>query len=108
MTRLGSDDLQQTVDKANKSKAELAVLFGEATVALANQLDIAELNLQDEIVRDIGAGVAELKKLKTDPRAQMEFVRQLRQGSRLLLCMWIMDMDLLDKIQTRTYAGTWP
>jgi len=106
VTKLNTDHVQQIADEVGKARAELTFLFGEETVALARQLDVADLNLRDEIVRDIGAGVGELKKLKANPRAQREFVSKLEQGSRLLLCMWIMDMELLDKIQTRPYADT--
>ena len=96
------EDLDNIIDQADKLRSELSVLFGEETVDLASQLDIADLNVKDEIVKDIGVGVGELKKLKGNANAQVEFIQKLEQGSKLLLCMWIMDMDLLDKIQTRS------
>jgi len=105
VTNPETDDLQQIADEVDKARAELVFLFGEETVALASQLDVADVNVRDEIVKDIGSGVGELKKLKANPRAQVEFVSKLEPGSRLLLCLWIMDMGLLDKIRTRPYTS---
>lgn len=97
------DDLAQVVEEIEDLRAELSFLFGDETVKLAEQIDIADLNLKDEIVGAIADGVGELKKLRGNPQAQIEFVSKLEQGSRLLLCMWIMDMDLLSRIQTHSY-----
>ena len=51
----------------------------------------------------IGEGIRQLKQLKHDPEAQRQWVSEQAPGLRLLLCLWIMDMDILDKIQTRSY-----
>jgi len=83
--------------------AELAVLFGEETVEQARQVDSADLNLTDEMVKSISEGVRRLKELKQDPRAQRQLVETLSPGEGIVLCLWIMDMDLLEKIQDRSY-----
>ena len=97
------DDLVQTISDNEKTWAELAYLFGTETVSLAYQIDIADVNLNEKMIDSISAGVRRLKELKHDPGAQLGFVRGLEQGTRLLLCMWIMDMDLLGKIQEGSY-----
>ena len=99
------DYLDQSEQVAERLKAELTFLFGRETVDLAGQIDIADLNLHGEMIDSISAGVKQLKQLKHDPRAQVDFVNGMEQGARLLLCMWIMDMDLLEKIQDRSWLG---
>lgn len=99
------DDLARSVQEEERLKAELTVLFGGETVALACQIDIADLNLNEEMTRCIAAGIKQLKQLKHDPQAQVDLVSGMEQGARLLLCMWIMDMDLLEKIQNRSWLG---
>ena len=56
------DNLDQTIRELQHTKAELSFLFGEDTVELASQIDIADLNLQDHIIKTIAEGLGELKK----------------------------------------------
>ncbi len=99
-----SDDaFTRSREDHEQARAELAFLFGRETVEQAEQLDIADLNLGDEIVASIADGIRTLKSLQDKPAAQMDFANSLQPGTRLLLCMWIMDMDLLKKIQPRSY-----
>ena len=88
-----------------RSNDELAFLFGRDTVEQAGQLDIADLNMNDEIVACIAGGIRTLKELQDNPGAQVNFVNSLEPGARLLLCLWVMDMGLLEKIHKRSYAG---
>ena len=97
------DNLEQDIEHAESLDKELAFLFGEETVQLARQLDVTDLDLTDEITKAIAAGIKQLKKLRANPDAQVKLTHDMEQGTRLLLCMWIIDMDLLDKIQTRSY-----
>lgn len=97
------NDLQQYVTDEVCLDRELSFLFGEDTVMQARLLDIADLNLTDEMTVIIGKGVRQLKQLKDDPQAQQQWVNELAPGSRLLLCLWLIDMDLLEKIQTHSY-----
>ena len=82
---------------------ELSFLFGEDIVEQTRLIDSADLNLSDKLTREIGAGVRQLKQLKHDPEAQRQWLSEQTPALRLLLCLWIMDMDILDKIQTRSY-----
>jgi hypothetical protein len=93
------EDLVQTIQEAERQKRELAQLFGRETVDLAGQIDIVDLNLNEKMTECIADGVRRLKELKGDPAAQARFIESMEQGARLVLCMWIMDMGLLDRIR---------
>ncbi|MEE8233080.1 MAG: hypothetical protein V3R41_00165 [Gammaproteobacteria bacterium] len=82
---------------------ELSFLFGGNIVEQVRLIDIADLNLTDEMTTSIGEGIRQLKQLKHDPEAQRQWVSGQAPGLCLLLCLWVMDMELLDKIQTRSY-----
>jgi hypothetical protein len=77
---------------------DLANLFGDGIVAQARLIDIADLNMTDEMTAAIGEGMRKLKQLRNDPQAQRQWLEQQQAGLRLLLCLWIMDMELLEKI----------
>ena len=97
------EDLSQSRDAYERLNNELAFLFGRETVLQARELDIADLNLNEEIVACISGGIRTLKELQGNPAAQVSFINGMEPGARLLLCMWIMDMGLLNKIQKRSY-----
>lgn len=97
------DDLQQDVADDLTLNRELSFLFGEDIIEQARLLDIVDLNLTDEMTAIIGKGIRKLKQLKHDPQAQQRWVSEQAAGSRVLLCLWLIDMDLLEKIQTRSY-----
>ncbi len=78
---------------------DLFVLFGKETVKQASLIDVADLNLNEEMIKCITAGVTRLKQLQGNPDAQINLVKEMEPGERLMLCMWIMDMNLLEKIQ---------
>ena len=82
---------------------ELSFLFGKEIVSQAEQIDIADINLNQDIVDCIAAGVKKLKQFKGRPKEQQEFISGLTVGEKLILCLWIKDMDLLDKIQASSY-----
>ena len=102
------DDLIQSMEDFEHAQDELAFLFGRETVEQTEQLDIADLNLSDEIATCIADGIRTLKELQDQPAAQVNFVNSLQPGARLLLCLWIMDMDLLKKIRKRSYLPESP
>ncbi len=98
-------DLAESIEANQRLNKELSFLFGEEIVEQANQLDIAELNLNEDIIECISTGVRQLKKLKSNPKAQIDLMSEMAPGARIVLCLWIMDMELLDKIQTRSYLN---
>lgn len=97
------DDLVRSMEDYERTSEELAFLFGRETVEQADQLDIADLNLNEEIVACIAGGIRTLKELQDNPGAQVNYVNGLQPGARLLLCLWVMDMGLLEKIRKRSY-----
>ncbi len=101
-TSRNDDDLVRSMEVHERSNDELAILFGRETVEQASQVDIADLNLNEEIVACISTGIRSLKELRNNPVAQADFINGLEPGARLLLCMWIMEMGLLEKIQKRS------
>lgn len=86
-------------DKDNAIQLQLAELFGQDTVEHASLIDVADLNLDEHMIASITSGVTRLKRLRSDPAAQQKMVATMTPGERLLLCMWVMEMDLLDKIR---------
>lgn len=96
-------DLEASVEDRLNLLKQLAWLFGETIVEQANQIDIVDINMNKEITDCIATGVRQLKELKNDAEAQRDLVNSMETGARLLLCLWILDMGLLDKIQTRSY-----
>jgi hypothetical protein len=96
-------DLAESIETTARINRELCFLFGEEVVDQANQIDIVDLNLNKEITDTISSGVNQLKKLKSKPDAQLKMINDLAPGARIVLCMWILEMDLLDKIQLRSY-----
>jgi len=100
MKQIYSD--QDPIDQQEQAKRQddqLSVLFGRETVQQARLLDVADLNLNEEMTGFITAGLTRLKQLRNHPGAQQDMVNKMAQGERLLLCMWIMDMGLLEKIR---------
>jgi len=98
-----TDELMQSIEDYERINNELSFLFGKEIVDQARQIDIADLNFNDEMTGTISAGIRQLKKLKHDPNAQKDLVTEMEPGTRLVLCMWIMDMGLLEKIQIHSY-----
>jgi hypothetical protein len=93
------NDQLNEVAESESSARELALLFGEEIVEQAQLIDIGVLNITDEMTAAIGEGIRQLKKLKNDPEAQRQWIAKQETGLRLLLCLWIMDMGLLEKIR---------
>ncbi len=93
------DDQLDEVAESESMARELALLFGEEIVEQARLIDIGVLNITDEMTAAIGEGIRHLKQLKNHPEAQKQWIEKQETGLRLLLCLWIMDMGLLEKIR---------
>lgn len=92
-------ELEVIKEASKRLKKELGFLFGEEVVEQASQVDIVDLNLNKAMTDCISEGLKQLKSLKSSPDAQQKLIREMTPGARIILCMWIMEMDLLDKIQ---------
>ena len=97
-------DLAKSIEANQHLHKELSFLFGTEIVELASQIDVSDLNLNKEMTDSIAAGVKQLKQQKNRPDAQRALLDKMESGARIVLCLWIMDMDLLDKIQDRSYV----
>lgn len=87
--------------EVEQAESELARLFGQDTVNQARLIDAAHLNLDDSMTACITAGLNRLKQTRNDPAAQGAVISAMQPGERLLLCMWIIEMELLDKIRVK-------
>ena len=96
------DNLGSDITEHESLALELSFLFGGDIVEQACLIDIADLNFTDVMTTSVGEGIRQLKRLKHDPEAQRQWLSEQASGLRLLLCLWIMDTDILDKIQTRS------
>ena len=94
-----SNELRESMEEEERRIQDLAMLFGTDTVAQAVQIDVADLNMNEKMTAAISDGVKKLKALKADPDAQAKLIQGMDPGSRLVLCMWIMDMGLVEKIR---------
>lgn len=94
-----SDELRQSMEEEERRMRELTQLFGTDIVEQARRIDVADLNMNEKMTAVISDGVRKLKALRTDPGAQANLVNGMDPGSRLVLCMWIMDMGLVEKIR---------
>ena len=91
-------EIEDPIQKQRYVEKELSELFGEDIVNQAQMIDVVDLNLNDEMTRCISYGVKNLKKLRNQRESQMEMIGKMSPGERLLICMWIMEMDLLEKL----------
>ncbi|MGY8813137.1 MAG: hypothetical protein ACKVHQ_00260 [Gammaproteobacteria bacterium] len=100
-----SNDIDQYDSIADKKRqeVELSFLFGKDIVEQARLIDVVDLNLSDAMTRSISEGVTRLKKIRDQPENQLKLINNMTPGERLVVCMWIMDMNLLDKLQSRSY-----
>ena len=82
----------------NSDDPRLRSLFGSAIVEQAKLIDVVDLNLDDKMTACITAGVTALKQRRGDATGLRRYVESLQPGEQLLLCMWILEMELTDKL----------
>lgn len=84
--------------KQQRLDHELAALFGRGTVERAKATDPAHLPLSAELMEQVHDAADSLLELAGDTVAQRELVAGLSADARLVLCMWVHDMDLAVKL----------
>ena len=94
-----NENLNTEKADADDKVRELRRIFSDEIVEQACLLDVADLNINDDMARQIAEGIKQLKQNRQDINAQQRWIRQQAPGLQVLLCLWIMDMDLLGKIQ---------
>jgi len=94
-----NNDLTAVKQAAEQLDEELSRLFGRDTVEQACLLDIADINLSDKMVQSISDGMTRLKQSSGNIKDQRNLIQDMAPGERLLLCMWVREMELLEKIR---------
>jgi hypothetical protein len=73
---------------------EAKALFGRSLVREARYTDPADLVITAESMDAVHDAADELLEHAGDPRAQGRIVAALNPQTRLLLCMWVIDLSL--------------
>jgi hypothetical protein len=76
-------------------------LFGEVVCSVAAGTDAATLDLSAGLMDRVHDGADALLAMRQHPDEQMRYVSELPFEVRLLLCMWLLDCDLADKLANR-------
>lgn len=97
-----AEDIEQ---QQQQLRNELSFLFGKDTVEQAELIDVVDLQLNNDMTQCISRGVTRLKQLKDMPDAQQKFIRELNPAEQLLVCMWVMEMNLIDKLRSDSYIN---
>ena len=84
-------------------ESELACLFGKKTVTRAKRTDIVDLRVDADFMDGIADTAGQLLEAKDNPRKQRRLVGSMDQDKRLVLCMWVMDMEMTDRLMTNLY-----
>lgn len=73
---------------------EAKALFGRSLVRAARYTDPADIEITAEAMDAVHDAADELLELAGDPRAQGRVVAALNPPTRLVLCMWVIDLSL--------------
>jgi len=76
-------------------------LFGEVVCSVAAVTDAAALDLSAGLMDRVHDGADALLAMRQHPDEQMRYVSELPFDVRLVLCMWLLDCDLADKLASR-------
>jgi hypothetical protein len=76
-------------------------LFGDVVCSVASGTDAATLDLSAGLMDRVHDGADALLKMRQYPDEQMRYVSELPFDVRLVLCMWLMDCELADKLAQR-------
>lgn len=80
---------------------ELVALFGRELVDQANATDVADLELTAERMESVHDAADDLLTRSGDTLSQCRIVRSLDPATRLVLCMWVMDLSLAARLAAR-------
>lgn len=90
--------------RKNIQHQELRQLFGEPVAYLAQITDIANLELSAELMDSVHDGADTLLTMRGKVRLQQRYIKGLPFTVRLVLCMWLMDTELVSKLIRTAYA----
>jgi len=71
-------------------------------VSQARLTDPAELDLSAALMEAVWDAADQLLRDAGNPYAQRAYVQGMPEAARLVLCMWVMDLELVRKLQERT------
>ena len=82
-------------------------LFGDVVCSVAAVTDAAALDLSASLIDRVHDGADALLAMRRHPDEQMRYVSELPFEVRLVLCMWLLDCDLAEKLASRapTFTG---
>jgi hypothetical protein len=76
-------------------------LFGDVVCSVAAVTDAATLDLSAGLMDRFTTGRRAAEAMRHHPDEQMRYVSELPFDVRLVLCMWLLDCDLADKLASR-------
>ena len=82
----------------SRKNRELVSLFGADMVSKAQATDVAGLSLSAELMDAVHDAADRLLTVAGRPEEQRRIVSELPSLTRLVLCMWIMDMELAARL----------
>lgn len=99
----GSIRYQSTANRMREARRdqELTELFGEGLVKRAHATNVAALEVSAESMDAVHDAADELLAHSGDIGLQRRIVAYLNPATRLLLCMWVMDLSLAASLAAR-------
>ena len=76
-------------------------LFGEVVCSVAAVTDVATLDLSSGLMDRVHDGADALLAMRHHPAEQMRYVSELPFDVRLVLCVWLLDCNLANKLASR-------
>jgi hypothetical protein len=90
--------------RMKKIDEELARMFGEPLMRLAEFTDPLAMDLSAALMDHVHDGADALLVMRGNPEEQQLYVQDLPHKVRLVLCMWLMDTGLASKLVRATLA----
>lgn len=99
----GSVRYQSTANRMRQARRdlELAALFGRNLVDRAHATDVADLELTAKGMEAVHDAADDLLTHSGDTVAQHGIIRNMDPHTRLVLCMWCLDMSLAARLAAR-------
>lgn len=88
--------------RRQRRERELAALFGEDCLAQARVTDPADLHLTADLMETVWDAADDLLRDAGNPEKQRATIAAIPEGTRLVLCMWVLDLELAGKLLSLT------
>jgi len=103
MARINGAVRSETADSLERERRrerELVALFGRDLVKRASGADPADLDLSAELMDAVHDAADRMLDRVGDPQAQRALIKTLPGDVRLVLCMWIQDLNMAVRMTT--------